>query len=955
MSIAVTLVDDDDEQLVEFLTKAAQSPDRFLAEQARAELLKVGPKGYEHGWVFVGVPGVGARIHHPEHGPGVVTRHNKKTMGARFDKGHEAAFEHAPETPDPGEHFVARAPAGRKPRAAAVAKPTGPKDLPAKQHDALRAIAGATGTGPDTKKLGLNNQTVAALVRGGYIQRTGSVNTFHAVMLTDKGHDYFDARDETGKIVDLTRELEKHHADLAEYRKPNSYASQRLIDITQQLIREKQGKIQRARKERYAGMAPAEPAKVEVPPIYTRSQLMPLQYRGNERRAHVYRAELYDRLTREQFDLLPPQRQAEIRADVHEIADSGATKTIRDSMGSRVSGVEADHVTVARRLRSRFGQPVEKPAVPAPIPVGPEPETTPDLDRRIVEAEARVKTTRERLARAQAAFDAAGRDPRADALREHFPLGTGGSGGGRRGSSDAQLRRYVEARKARDAAQSQNIRAEAKLKELTARRGAAGKYSRDTVKAGDAIKVKGSWERVLKANPKTVQIDAGRGMEVKYRWDQVTDHRPAGAKPALAAAERELTGATERAGALRERVGAAQRSGQTVPPSLVEDVINADERARRLQGRDATTPKPAPAAPAQPAPVAPSAPSPAQPRLGLPTRAPGSPAKRGDLVIVEETTSHHVTGEGGGYKQGTQFTLARVTSVSKDGKIKALEDLRYGGGPYKIPERDPRRRTMHTIPAAAVNVDAALATGRDNPWSHDPTKTGMPFRTMDEVAAALTPHLKGGSAMTATNIIDSRPLKDIPGNQLQAALSAAADNPELRTRIVAEMARRAGMARDKPRPPALPGVTPARARRAAPRPYQAPQNLEPGAEVFWSHTAADGTSMERTGRVWDTGPLIGGRDAVWVIPDFPMPGDQYSAILVSNSAGPRGRGQRDYLDRLRSSDDPTSPTGSATRAAARVAERHRTTGKAFTVRLLNKALIKASRRGTLPALLTKAA
>ena len=82
-----------------------------------------------------------------------------------------------------------------------------------------------------------------------------------------------------------------------------------------------------------------------------------------------------------------------------------------------------------------------------------------------------------------------------------------------------------------------------------------------------------------------------------------------------------------------------------------------------------------------------------------------------------------------------------------------------------------------------------------------------------------------------------------------------------------------------------------------------------------------------------------------MIPDEPLPGDRYSAILVSNSAGPRGRGLRDFGDGLSSDDSPTSPTGSATGAAARVAERVRTTGKAVTVRLRNKALRQAARRG----------
>lgn len=46
----------------------------LAAKTIRGEPLetKVGPHGYIHGWVFVGIPVAGARVHHPEHGPGTV-------------------------------------------------------------------------------------------------------------------------------------------------------------------------------------------------------------------------------------------------------------------------------------------------------------------------------------------------------------------------------------------------------------------------------------------------------------------------------------------------------------------------------------------------------------------------------------------------------------------------------------------------------------------------------------------------------------------------------------------------------------------------------------------------------------------------------------------------------------------------------------------------------------------
>jgi hypothetical protein len=50
------------------------------------DTVKVGPKGYIHGWIFVGAPGVGARVFHPQHGMGTVTKHDGTHATVKFDK-----------------------------------------------------------------------------------------------------------------------------------------------------------------------------------------------------------------------------------------------------------------------------------------------------------------------------------------------------------------------------------------------------------------------------------------------------------------------------------------------------------------------------------------------------------------------------------------------------------------------------------------------------------------------------------------------------------------------------------------------------------------------------------------------------------------------------------------------------------------------------------------------------
>lgn len=84
-----------------------------FVERVSQHLIKVGPKGYEHGWIFVGTPGVGAVIHHsgtgikPGHGRGTVTHVDGQHVHVKFDSGHEGSYAH-----DGGKgpaKFVARA------------------------------------------------------------------------------------------------------------------------------------------------------------------------------------------------------------------------------------------------------------------------------------------------------------------------------------------------------------------------------------------------------------------------------------------------------------------------------------------------------------------------------------------------------------------------------------------------------------------------------------------------------------------------------------------------------------------------------------------------------------------------------------------------------------------------------------------------------------------------------
>lgn len=67
-------------------THAAAERHATGRKQAEPQVTKVGPKGYVHGWIFVGAPGVGDVVHHPKLGRGTVTHVDGDGVHATFDR-----------------------------------------------------------------------------------------------------------------------------------------------------------------------------------------------------------------------------------------------------------------------------------------------------------------------------------------------------------------------------------------------------------------------------------------------------------------------------------------------------------------------------------------------------------------------------------------------------------------------------------------------------------------------------------------------------------------------------------------------------------------------------------------------------------------------------------------------------------------------------------------------------
>lgn len=55
--------------------------------------------------------------------------------------------------------------------------------------------------------------------------------------------------------------------------------------------------------------------------------------------------------------------------------------------------------------------------------------------------------------------------------------------------------------------------------------GAATNYGPDTVAKGDAVKIRGEWYRVVRANPKTVSVETGYSWVRRAPWAEVQAHR----------------------------------------------------------------------------------------------------------------------------------------------------------------------------------------------------------------------------------------------------------------------------------------------------------------------------------------------------------------------------------------------------------------------------------------------
>jgi hypothetical protein len=110
--------------------------------------------------------------------------------------------------------------------------------------------------------------------------------------------------------------------------------------------------------------------------------------------------------------------------------------------------------------------------------------------------------------------------------------------------------------------------------------------------------------------------------------------------------------------------------------------------------------------------------------------------KRGDGVVFVREATDYVIGRPSVKRD--DIRVCRVTSVTRDGQIKAFVDLSWSSEtPVKLANTTYRYATAYILPADEIDIAGVATYCAARPWSHDPRHVGMPFGSLDEVKQEL--------------------------------------------------------------------------------------------------------------------------------------------------------------------------------------------------------------------------
>jgi hypothetical protein len=855
-----------DEEYVEFLTRLMKSADSTLREMAYAELLKVGPKGYEHGWIFVGAPGIGALVHHPEHGHGKVVRAGKKTSEVQFTSGHRAAFEHSASGPS-DMHFVARTSASMS------------RKRPATNSEHRLAADAQL----QTDRMG------PAAVVGDPKQRAAYMRE-HANMTRDQ----FNALDQAKKDEHLT----------------NLRTIVASEDRRTRAFRDSMGSLVRGGEAEHVAGARSQLGNLTRPEV---------QLDDRSPSAVVARMRAATDEAGVRAALRGNRAKAPTKADLEAIASEGgwhsalSSGLTSDKMTQRIMDEAAAHhrtpAAVLGRMNDRDWQRLEEDHA----------KLSPKLQRELVarldegSKTAESDAVRQRAAALRDKLSAPKTRGRVETPAATTP-------------SIAEMQAAAQARVAATRAdqEARGIRmASPALQSVVAERRRRAKPNQDwdlghtggNYRAGDppnAIRSRGGTldhqpaSAVVTDNPDgsfhyrihhdenghVLEEGDGNLQHVMERSDRIfSSQRGEGmARTSGKQARYEVRETSGKAGPIHEvhqinEDGSQRLVSQHATRGRAEDkaaeltALEEKRLDRDAQAQGITRPAREPKVEATPQPTAPAG----TPALRLQTRG-----KKGDLAILETETSSFTVGRG--HERQKEFSLVRVAGTNRDGTPTSYHNLRYGDPkpgdqPIKVQSRYAHQHSFHVIPPGSVNEQGAIEAARANRWHvdrpADDRNSGKPFESLDEARVALAPHVTPTAVLESTGPIKAKP---------------AGKDWEKIPSLIPKPRRGSG---------GLGSKAPAEVN------YTEPTGLAPGAKVAWTHHHEDGTTSQRTGRVWDAAP---GTNSAWVVPDERKPTDPYSAIVVK----PEGRGGK-----LVSHDSTHHTTGSLAHAAAEQAHTHR--------------------------------
>lgn len=111
-------------------------------------------------------------------------------------------------------------------------------------------------------------------------------------------------------------------------------------------------------------------------------------------------------------------------------------------------------------------------------------------------------------------------------------------------------------------------------------------------------------------------------------------------------------------------------------------------------------------------------------------------AKRGDIaVIVTERRDYYIGQE---TQTRTEVTLHVVTSITREGIVKAVRDVWDGSTPVPLDRVHACRSALYIVPQGDVDVPAAMATARAHTYPN--SDTPMAYASVAEVKAMLSGH-----------------------------------------------------------------------------------------------------------------------------------------------------------------------------------------------------------------------